>query len=231
MTRLIQLVRVFTLTFTADRLDGGYIVTIADQLEMTIAIIAASLPALGAILVTVWNDGAIALVTWWDAAHSYFGMTGRSRSFPTVTSAVPPGIPPGVHVGIELKPNKKTMKQLTENSTDSDTNTLSLPVQQNATSHSSHTRSGRWKPWGNRNILNFTTRDDSQVQSTVTSTVDQDDDWPLGPGEVMGISPLGNRAGNKGTNFMDQSFDLVIQKNDTKPDSWVDVERGYSRKR
>jgi hypothetical protein len=211
--------RFLILIFYANKkIDGGYIITIADQLETTIAIIAASIPALGALLMAVWDGGLVALLTWWQSANSYLGLTGESRSYPTVSS------------GTELKLKKKSTKQMADDSTDSDTKALSLPLQQNSTTKTNDSKSTLWKSWGHRNILNFTTRDDSQMQSTMNNTVDEEDGLPLHTGERMGMHTAGNNTATNGTFPMDQSFDLVIQHPRPYHNSWDEVEKRYSQR-
>jgi hypothetical protein len=166
---------------------------------------------------TMWHGGFGALLSWWQTANSYLGFTGQSRSHPSVSS------------GVELKQKKNITKELTDNSTD--TKTLSLPLQYNSTTKSNDSKSTLWRSWANRNILNFTSRDDSEMQSTMNNTVDEEDGLPLRNGARMGTQPTGNSAVTNNPNFMDQSFDLVIQNNETYRDPWDDLQRHYSQHR
>lgn len=207
--------------FNANRSsDGGYIITIADQLETTIAIIAASLPALSAILNNMGNSSIVALQNCWEATTTYVGLSSRFRSYPTVSSV------------LELETKDKNHKQLSNDSDNSDTKTLSLPPQQNSSASPSYSsKPKRWRSWRNRNVIKLNTYNDSQTQSTLNNTVDLESSQHLCIPERLGSQSTSGSAAFNGTFHMDRSFDLVIQHHEAEKNSWADVDRRYAQKR
>jgi hypothetical protein len=183
----------------------------------------------------MWDSGVIAMGSWWGAVHSYLGSTTRSYTYGTDSS------------GIQLKDQQKmkSIPKSTQASTDYDTkntttmnttvddenleqDTLSPTLHDSSNNQANESGNKFWKGWrGNRNILQFTTHNESQMQSNLDATVDDDQEWPLRE-EASRAHHVPQASGaTNDTNISDQSIDLVIQGHGGNRDSWVDVERGY----